>query len=47
MLKTESKRRRTKAQILADELKELQKENEVRTKLALIAELQAEKEQMQ
>ena len=47
MLKTESKRRRTKQQIEEDKLEELQKENEMRAKLAAIQQLQAEKEQMQ
>ena len=47
MLKTESKRRRTKQQIEEDKLEEVQKENEMRAKLAAIQQLQAEKEQMQ
>ena len=44
MLKTGSKRRRTKAQIEEEKLTELQKENAIRTKLAMVDQLQAEKE---
>ena len=47
MLKTGSKRSRTKTQIEEEKLTELQKENAIRTKLAMVDQLQAEKEQAQ
>ena len=47
MLKTASKRRRTKQQIEEDEQAALEKENQIRTQLARVQELQAQKEQMQ
>ena len=45
MLKTESKRRRTKQQIEEDKQTELAKENAMRTQLAQIQEMQAQKDQ--
>ena len=47
MLKTTSKRRRTKQQIEEDKQEELAKENAMRTHEAQVQELQAEKEQAQ
>ena len=45
MLKTESKRRRTKQQIEEDKQAEVAKENAMRTHMAQVQELQAQKEQ--
>ena len=45
MLKTGSKRRRTKAQIEEEKTEELQKENAIQMKLAMVEQLQAQREQ--
>ena len=45
MLKTESKRRRTKQQIEEAKTSELDRENDMRTKMARLDQLQSEKEQ--